>query len=181
MFILIIVLVIIAAIFLSWLKPFLEYKKIGSYCEYKPISKKLNDKELEYSWYQINGFKNIEQEAIEYFREISRSVKKTDLKWLYECKSFLEEGLVKAEETDATRFSVSNLEQAGLFEILRVIKRSRKSLLPHYQKIGCSTCGEAFVMHVWISLRIQQIEKGEAINPGDLDYVVDAVKELRQR
>lgn len=44
----------------------LEYKKIGSYAEYIPHSKSLNDKNLEYSWYQINGFKNINQDAIDY-------------------------------------------------------------------------------------------------------------------
>ena len=180
MFIFIIVLVIVGAILLMWLKPFLEYRKIGSYAEYKPISKTLNDKDLEYRWYQINGFKNINQEAIKYLRQVSKSCTKNDLKWLNQCREFLEEGLVKAEENDAAKFSLPDpIEKANLFDILKVIKRSRKYLPEHYQSIGCSTCGEAIVMHIWIELRIQQIEAGEAIKPGDLDYVINAVKEVK--
>lgn len=34
-------------------------------------------------------------------------------------------------------------------------------------------------MHLWFELRIQQIEDGEAIRPGDLDYIIDAVKEVK--
>lgn len=180
MFVLVIILVIVGVILLKWLKPFLEYKKIGSYAEYKPVSKNLNDKSLEYSWYQINGFKNINQEAMKYLRQASKACTKKDLKWLNECREFLEEGLVRAEENDASKFSLPDpVENASLFDILKVIKRSRKYLPEHYQSIGCTTCGEAVVMHIWFCLRIQQIEEGEAIKPGDLDYVIDAVKEVK--
>lgn len=177
----IIILVIIGAILLVWLKPFLEYKKIGSYGEYKPISKSLNDKDLEYSWYQINGFKNINQDAIDYLKQVSKCCTEKDLKWLNQCREFLEEGLVKAEENDGSKLSLPDpVEKASLFDILKVIKRSRVGLSEHYRKIGCSTCGEAVVMHTWIALRIQQIENGEKIKPGDLDYVIDAVKEIQR-
>lgn len=181
MIVFIIILVIVGVILLMWMKPFLEYKKIGGYAEYKPVSKTLNDKYLEYSWYQINGFKNINQEAIKYLRQVSKSCTKKDLKWLNQCREFLEEGLVKAEESDSSKFSLPDpIEKASLFDILKVIKRSRKNLPEHYQEIGCSTCGEADVMHTWIALRIQQIEEGEAIKPGDLDYVIDAVNEVKK-
>lgn len=183
MFILVIILVIVGALFLKWLKPFLEYKKIGNYAEYKCISKTFNDyddKDIEYSWYQINGFKNINQEAMEYLHQVSRCCTQKNLKWLNECREFLEEGLVRAGENDASKlFLPDPIEKAGLFDILKVIKRSRKYLPEHYQSMGCSTCGEAVVMHLWIELRIQQIEGGEAIKPGDLDYVIDAVKEIQ--
>ena len=180
MLVVILVLVIIGVILLMWLKPFLEYKKIGSYEEYKPISKSLNDKYIEYTWYQINGFKNINQTAIGYLRKVSKSCTNKDLKWLNECLEFLEAGLVKAGENDASKFSLpERIENVGMFSILKVIKRSRKLLSEHYQGMGCKTCGEAIVMHIWIDLRIQQIKNGEAIKPGDLDYVIDAVKEVQ--
>lgn len=180
MLILIILFIIVGIVLLTWLKPFLEYKKIGSYAEYTPHSKSLNDKDLEYSWYQINGFKNINQDAIDYLKQISKCYTKKDLKWLNQCREFLEEGLVKAEENDASKFSLPDpVEKASLFDILKVIKRSRIGLPEHYQKIGCSTCGEAIVMHIWIELRIQQIENNEPIKPGDLDYVITAVKEVQ--
>lgn len=182
MFIIIIVLVIVGIILLNWLKPFLEYKKIGSYEEYKPVSKILNDKEIEYSWYQINGFKNINQEAIKYLSQVSKRCTKNDLKWLNQCREFLEAGLIEAGENDASKLSLPTpIEKANLLDILKVIKKSRKSLSEHYREIGCSTCGEAVVMHTWFELRIQQIKQGEAIKPGDLDYVIDAVKEVKNR
>lgn len=175
-----IVLVVVGYALLKWLKPFLEYKKIGSYTEYKSVSKTLNDKEMEYSWYQINGFKNIDQEAMDYLRQVSKCCTKKDLKWLNECREFLEEGLVKAEENDATKLFIPEpIEKASLFDILKVIKRCRKRLPAHYQEIGCSTCGEAVVMHVWIETRIKLIESGDSLKPGDMDYVVDAVKEVK--
>ncbi len=181
MFIFIIILVIVGVILLMWLKPFLEYKKIGSYAQYKPVSKILNDKNIEYRWYQINGFKNINQEAIEYLYQVSKSCTKSNLKWLNQCREFLEEGLVKAEENDESKFSLPNpIEKATLFDILKVIKRSRKYLPEYYQRMGCSTCGEAVVMHTWIVLRIHLIEIGESIKPGDLDYVIHAVKEMKE-
>lgn len=181
MFIFIIILVIVGVILLMWLKPFLEYKKIGSYAEYEPVSKILNNKNLEYSWYQINGFKNINQEAIEYLHQVSKSCTKNNLKWLNQCLKFLEEGLVKAGENDASKFSLPDpIEKASLFDVLSVIKRSRRYLPEYYQRIGCSTCGEAVVMHIWIDLRIEQIEAGESITPGDLDYVIHAVKEIQE-
>lgn len=34
-------------------------------------------------------------------------------------------------------------------------------------------------MHTWIALRIQQIENNEPIKSGDLDYVINAVKEVQ--
>lgn len=177
----IIILIIIVVILLTWLKPFLEYKKIGSYSEYKPVSRSLDDKMLEYSWYQVNGFKNINQTAMEYFDQVSKACTKKDLKWLNECREFLEDGLVKAGENDAGVFSLPEpIENAGFFSVLKVIKKSRKYLPAHYQGIGCLTCGEANVMHIWISLRIQQIENGESIQAGDLDYIMDAVKEVRK-
>lgn len=177
---LIIILVILGVILIPWLKPFLEYKKIGSYAEYKLISKSLNDKKLEYSWYQINGFKNINKTAIDYLRQVSKSCTKKDLKWLNECREFLENGLIEVGENDESAFSLpDSIENASLLDILRVIKKSRKYLTAHYQEIGCLTCGEAVVMHIWIELRIQQIEQGDAIKPGDLDYIIDAVKEIQ--
>ena len=180
MFIIIVVLVIVGIILLNWLKPFLEYKKIGSYAEYKPVSKTLNDKEIEYSWYQINGFKNINNEAIEYLYQVSKRCTKNDLKWLNQCIEFLEAGLIEAGESDATKLSLPDpIGSANLLEILKVIKKSRKPLSEHYKKIGCSTCGEAVVLHTWFELRVQQIKNGEAIKPGDLDYVIDAVKEVK--
>lgn len=176
----IIILIIIGVFLIRWLKPFLEYKRIGTYAEYKPVSKSLNDKGLEYSWYQINGFRNINQEAINYLRQVSKSCTKKDLKWLNQCREFLEEGLVRAEENDATKLFLSDpVENATLFETLKVIKRCRKSFPEHYRKIGCSTCGEAVVMHLWFELRIQQIEGDESIKSGDLDYVIDAVREVK--
>lgn len=182
MLVIIIVLVIVGIILLNWLKPFLEYKKIGSYSEYKPVSKSINDKEIEYSWYQINGFKNINTEAIEYMYQLSKRCTKNDLKWLNQCIEFLEAGLIEAGENDATKLFLSDpIENTNLLEILKVIKKSRKPLSKHYQEIGCSTCGEAVVMHTWFELRIQQIKNGEAIKSGDLDYVIDAVKEVKNR
>lgn len=181
MLVVIIVLVIIGVILLMWLKPFSEYKKIGSYDEYNPVSKSLDDKYIEYSWYQVNGFKNINQTAIGYLRKVSKSCTKNDLKWLNECREFLEAGLVEAGENDACKFSLpERIENASIFTILKVIKKSRKLLSEHYQGMGCNTCGEAIVMHIWIELRIQQIKNGETIKPGDLDYVIDAVKEIQQ-
>lgn len=180
MFVFIILLVIVGAILFMWLKPYLEYKKIGSFAEYKAVSKSLNDKKLEYSWYQINGFKNIDTEAIKYLRQLSKCCTKNDLKWIKQCRDFLEEGLVKAEENDASKlFLPDPVENTNLFNALKVIKRCRKPLPAHYQEIGCSTCGEAVVMHLWFELRIQQIEDGESIRPGDLDYIIDAVKEVK--
>lgn len=179
MFVLIIVLIIAAVIIVPWINPFLEYKKIGSYAEYKPVSKSLNDKEMEYSYYQINGFKNINQDAIDYLSQVSNSYNKDYLKWLHQCRKFIEEGLIKSEENDASKLFLSNAQTAGLFEILKVIKKSRKKLMPKYQEMGISTCGEAVVMHLWIDLRIRLIEDGEKIKPGDLDYVIDAVKEVK--
>lgn len=180
MFIFIILLVIVGVILLMWIKPYLEYKKIGSYAEYKAVSKSLNDKKLEYSWFQINGFKNIDTEAIKYLRQLSKCSTKNDLKWIKQCRDFLEEGLVRAEENDASKlFLPDPIENTSLFNALKVIKRCRKPLPDHYQEIGCSTCGEAVVMHIWFELRIQQIEDGEPIKPGDLDYVIDAVKEVK--
>ncbi len=179
MFILTIILILITATLLPWLKPYIEYKKIGSYTEYTPVSKELNDKALEYSWYQINGFKNINNKAINYLSQVSKTCNQNHLKWLNQCRSFIEEGLIKAEENDASKLFLSNAETASLFEILQVIRRSRKKLLPKHQEMGLSTCGEAVVMHLWIKLRIRQIENGESVKPGDLDYVIKAVNEVK--
>lgn len=180
LFVVIVVLIVIGIVLLMWLKPFLEYKKIGSYDEYKPVSKSLNDKFIEYSWYQVNGFKNINETAIGYLRKVSKSCTKNDLNWLYQCRKFLEAGMIEAGENDSDRLSLpQNAEDISTFTVLKVIKRSQNSLTQHYRGMGCNTCGEAIVMHTWISLRIQQIENGEAIKPGDLDYVIDAIKEIK--
>lgn len=177
MFVFIILLVIVGVVLCMWLKPYLEYKKIGSYADY--ISKTPSDKELEYSWYQINGFKNIDTEAIKYLHQLSRCCTKKDLQWIRQCKAFLEEGLIEAEENDASKLFVNDPQNASLIEILKVIKRCRKPLSSHYQKIGCFTCGEAVVMHIWFSLRLEQIENDEAIKSGDLDYIIDDVKKIK--
>lgn len=182
MLIVIIVLVIVGIVLLMWLKPFLEYKKIGSYSEYKPVSKSLDDKYIEYCWYQINGFKNINKTGIGYMRRISKACTKNDLKFLNECIDFLEAGLIEAGENDACKFSLPDqIENANIFSILKVIKRSRKLLSQYYQGMGCSTCGEAIVMHIWVELRIQQIKNGEAIKSGDLDYVINAITEINRK
>lgn len=181
MFVLIIILVVVGFILFKWLKPYLEYKRIGSYDEYKAVSKSLNDKKLEYSWYQINGFKNIDTEAIEYLRQVSKCCTKNDLKWLNQCREFLEEGLIKAEEGDATKLFLHDpVENTNLFNALKVIKRCRKPLPAHYQKIGCATCGEAAVLHVLFETRISLIESGENLKPGDMDYFIDAVYEVKK-
>lgn len=180
MLIFVIILTAVTVFLLKWIKPYLEFQKIGSYSEYKAVSKTLNDKQLEYSWYQINGFKNINDEAIAYLRQASKRCTKKDLGWLRQCRDFIEAGLNEAEENDDKRlFLPDPIESASLFTILRVIKRCRKPLSTHYRKIGCSTCGEMAVMLIWFCLRIEQIENGEAIKPGDLDYVIDAVYEVR--
>lgn len=180
MFIFIIILAVIGFILFKWLKPYLEYKKIGSYDEYKACSKSLNDKNLEYSWYQINGFKNIKPEAIKYLRQASKCCTKNDLKWLNQCREFLEEGLIKAEENDAGKlFLPDPVENTNLINALKVIKRCRKPLPAHYQEIGCTTCGEAAVLHVLFETRISLIESGENLKPGDMDYFIDAVTEVK--
>lgn len=180
MWIVILLVVLLVVILVKWLPTYLEYQKIGAYKDYTPISKHLNDKGFEYIWYQINGFKNIDAKAMKYMYQVSACVSPKDLKWLNECKNFLEEGLVKSGENNEAAFSISDpIENAGLVEILKVLKRSRKILPSHYQSMGCHTCGEAIVMHIWISLRIEQIQNHENIKPKDLDYVVEAVKEIQ--
>ena len=181
MFVFIIILVVIGFILFKWLKPYLEYKKIGSYNEYKACSKSLNDKNLEYSWYQINGFKNIKPEAIKYLRQTSKCCTKNDLKWLNQCREFLEQGLIKAEENDAGKlFLPDPVENTNLIDALKVIKRCRKPLPAHYQEIGCTTCGEAAVLHVLFETRISLIESGENLKPGDMDYFIDAINEVNK-
>lgn len=180
MFIFIIIFVAVVVFLLKWIKPYLEFQKIGSYDEYIAVSSTLNDKPIEYSWYQISGFKNINDEAISYLRQVSKRCTKKDLEWLKQCRDFIEAGLTEAEENDEKKlFLPDPVENASLFTILKVIKNCRKPLSAHYREIGCSTCGEIAVMHIWFCLRIEQIENGEVIKPGDLDYVIDAVYEVR--
>ncbi len=177
----IILLVLIGGVVIEWANPYLEYKKLGSYAEYQPRSKSLNNKQHEYEWYQVNGFKNIKQDAIEYLYDVSRCHTKNDLEWLNECRVFLERALIDAGETDASKFSFStSAENASFFEILKVIKRSRKPLSEEYQKFGCSTCGEAVVMHLWIMVRIERIENGADNEPGDMNFLIDAIKEINK-
>lgn len=180
MFVFVIILVIVGVVLIRWLKPYLEYKKIGSYAEYKAVSKSLNDKRLEYSWYQINGFININQEAIKYLQQMSKCCTRNDLKWLNQCIDFLEEGLIKAEENDATKlFLPDPVENSNMLDALKVIKRCRKPLPTHYQEIGCYTCGEAAVMHTLFSTRVELIKEGEALKPGDMNCFIDAIKEIK--
>lgn len=175
-----IILAVVAVTLSMWIKPYLEYQKIGSYSEYEALSDTFDDKLLEYHWYQICGFKNINDEAIAYLRQVSKRCTKKDLEWLKQCRDFIEEGLMDAEEKDLNKFFIPEpVEKASLFTILKVIKRCRKPLSTYYRKIGCSTCGEMAVMHIWFSLRIEQIENGEAIKPDDLNYVINAVYEVR--
>lgn len=168
-------------VFIVWIIPIVEYMKIGSYDNYKSVSEALNNKELEYARYQVNGFKNVDFKAIDYLYQISRACTEKDLGWLTQCKEFIEQGLVEAGEKDASKFSISKpFEEANRFEILRVIKRSRIMLPDRYQGMGCSTCGESVVMEMWVELRIRQIKSGENIKPGDLDYVIEAVNEIKK-
>ncbi len=184
MLVLLIVIVISGLVLAKWLKPLLEYLKIGSYSEYKCVSKTLgdyDDKDIEYSWYQVNGFKNINEEAIKYLRRVSKSCTKNDLKWLNQCSEFLVAGVSEAlKDHYVNKLYLSDpIEKESLLEILKVIKVSRKPLTEYYRGMGCTTCGEAVVLNLWIQLRIQQIKNGEAIKAGDLDYVIDAVKEVK--
>lgn len=180
MVIFVIILIIVGVILLTWLKAYLEYKKIGSYDEYKAVSKSLNDKKLEYSWYQINGFKNVDTEAIEYLRQVSRCCSKNDLKWLSQCHKFLENGLKNAEEGDVTKLFLNDpIEDTKLFDALKVIKRCRKKLPIDYRGMGCSTCGEAAVMHFLIEVRIDLIKSGGPIKAGDMDYLINAINEMK--
>lgn len=174
----IVILIIIGIILVRWLGPFITYMKIGNYADYKPISKSLNDKAIEYSYYQINGFKNLSEEAIGYLRSASKCCTKNDLKWLEQCSTYFKKCLVEAEEKDESKLFLSRpIENTSFIEILKVIKRTRKSTST--EKIGYLNCGEVAVMLVLFDARIQQIKNGEEVKPGDMDFYIDAIYELR--
>ena len=181
MVIFIIVVLVIGLVFcIRWFPTYREYKKIGNFSDYKPISKTLNDKDTEYGEFQILGLKNINSTGIKFLKQLSTSVSTEDLKWLKECSEFLELGMLKAGISNEKVFNLPDkMASASLFTILKLIKKSRLPLPEHYTSMGCSTCGEAEAMDVLFRLRISQIENRENIKPHDMDFFYKAIIEIR--
>ncbi len=178
--VLIIALVAATPFLLKWIIPFVECAKIGSYTEYKPVSKSLDDKKTEYSWYQIAGFKNIGTDGMDFLREISKCYTENDLKWLNEWSEFFKKGLMKAGQSNENDlFLPDPIENTSVFDSFFVAKRCKTPLPDNYQKVGCTTCGQAAVMGILLDVRIDFIKSGEEIKPDLLDDFISAVNEVK--
>lgn len=159
-----------------------EYKIIGSYVDYKPLSKTLNNKNNEYRFLQILGVKNINETVMNNIKKISSACTVNDVKRLKlaECTESLILGMNKAGiRTNSELTPPNNLETASPSDIIKVIKKSRIKFPQKYSGYGCKTCGEAEFLRCLIELRIGQIQKNAVKGPNDLLFWVDAVKELQ--
>lgn len=159
-----------------------EYKEIGSYVDYKPLSKTLNNKNNEYRFLQILGVKNINETVINNIKKISSACTVNDIKRLKlaECTESLILGMNKAGiHTNSELTPPNSLEMASPSDIIKVIKKSRIKFPKKYSGYGCKTCGEAEFLRCLIEVRIEQIQKNAVKGPNDLLFWIDAVKEMQ--
>lgn len=159
-----------------------EYKEIGSYVDYKPLSKTLNNKDNEYRFLQILGVKNINETVINNIKKISSACTVNDIKRLKlaECTKSLILGMNKAGiRTNSELTPPDNLETASSSDIIKVIKKSRIKYPKKYPGYGCKTCGEAEFLRCLIEVRVKQIQSNTVKGPNDLMFWVDAVKEMQ--
>ena len=159
-----------------------EYKTIGSYENYKPISKTLNNKNNEYRFMQILGFKNINETVINNIKKISSACTVNDINRLklVECMESLILGMTKAGvRTNSELTPPNDLDNASSSEIIKVIKKSRIKYPSKYPGYGCKTCGEAEVLRCLIDVRIDQIKINQVKGPDDLVFWIEAVKEMQ--
>ena len=158
-----------------------EYKEIGNYVDYKPLSKTVN-KDTEYRFLQIQGVKNINETLMNNIKKISSACTVNDIKnmKLAECTESLILGMNKVGiRTNSKLTPPNNLETASSSDIIKVIKKCRIKYPKKYPGYGCKTCGEAEFLRCLIEVRVKQIQSNAVKGPNDLMFWVDAVKEMQ--